>query len=323
MFFKNLNYKKGKINCTHESGWMRAHTCDTPKEWLPRHRDTAVWRNTLQHTATHCNALAIHCNAHAQLQHEHARARASYLWYSNRAAFPPSWQGCLSQHAATHCNTLQHTCTAATQTRVRLSITPVILQKSGFLAIVTRPFFLESNIMRPTGNSWCIFMPSSRWIGAISRRSQTMMVLWVSILINCPAPNTSWRAAHTYTRTHTRTRTDTLAHARTHTHTHARTRERTRTRTCTHAHAHARTHVHAHVHTHTQYIVSWSRKYSLILIMVFTEPSYTIVHPRKYSLVLMKINWQYAVGVCVHVRAKYSLIMIIVFTEPSYTIVTR
>ena len=57
--------------------------------------------------------------------------------------------------------------------------------------------------------------------------------------------------------------------------------------------------------------------------MGFTEPSYTIVHPRKYSLVLMKINWQYAVGVCVHVRAKYSLIMIIVFTEPSYTIVTR
>jgi len=52
-------------------------------------------RDTLQHTATHCNTLqhtAIHCST---LQHAHHTAT-----HCNTL-----------QHAATHCNTLQHTAT--------------------------------------------------------------------------------------------------------------------------------------------------------------------------------------------------------------------
>jgi len=66
---------------------------------------------TLQHTATHCNALrhtTTHCNAPAaQLKHS--------MWHVSTLQHTATHCNTL-QHTTAHCNTLQHTCnTAATQ----------------------------------------------------------------------------------------------------------------------------------------------------------------------------------------------------------------
>ena len=69
-------------------------------------------RNTLQHTATHCNTLqhsATHCNT---LQHTAAHCSTLEHTATHFNTLQHTAKQCNTlQHTATHCNTLQHTAT--------------------------------------------------------------------------------------------------------------------------------------------------------------------------------------------------------------------
>ena len=91
-------------------------------------------QDTLQHTATHCNALqrtATHCNA---LQHTATQTHVGLIYISIQDTL---------QHTATHCNKLQHT---ATQRHV--SLICITTQMDIYISIREDENFGKRNIER-------------------------------------------------------------------------------------------------------------------------------------------------------------------------------
>ena len=88
--------------------WMLTPTEEVPEEQVRNTlQHTATHCNTLQHTATHCNTLqhtATHCNT---LQHAATCCNA----LSSKEEVPEEQVRNTLKHTETYCDTLQHTAT--------------------------------------------------------------------------------------------------------------------------------------------------------------------------------------------------------------------